>query len=190
MTREDRFRPRKRFGQHFLAPAWADKVVAAIAPASGDRFLEIGPGPGVLTTRLAARAAHVTAVEIDRDLAASLRGRVPPNVDIVVADVLKVDLSNYAADGPLRVAGNLPYNISTPILFQLLEKRGLSPFFAKKGDSHLFQVERLERRRRWMTSQTRRNPSRTATATAYQTGSPVNTFCFHAKWTAAQIAEA
>src|SRR6185436_14003078 len=138
MTREDRFRPRKRFGQHFLAPAWADKVVAAIAPASGDRFLEIGPGPGVLTTRLAARAAHVTAVEIDRDLAASLRGRVPPNVDIVVADVLKVDLSNYAADGPLRVAGNLPYNISTPILFQLLEKRWLSPFFAKKGDSHPF----------------------------------------------------
>ena len=69
-------RPRKRFGQHFLVPAWADKVVDAIAPQPGDRFLEIGPGPGVLTTRLAARAGHVTAIEIDRDLAAGLRATV------------------------------------------------------------------------------------------------------------------
>jgi 16S rRNA (adenine1518-N6/adenine1519-N6)-dimethyltransferase len=132
---------RKRFGQHFLAPAWADKVVAAIAPSAEDRFLEIGPGPGVLTTRLASRAAHVTAIEIDRDLAAGLRHSLPPNVDIVVGDVLEADLASYAAAGPIRVVGNLPYNISSPILFKLLaaEKRWLSPFFAKKGDSHLFR---------------------------------------------------
>jgi 16S rRNA (adenine1518-N6/adenine1519-N6)-dimethyltransferase len=149
-------RVRKRFGQHFLAPAWADKVVAAIAPASEDRFLEIGPGPGVLTTRLAARAAHVTAVEIDHDLAADLRSIVPPNVDVVVADVLDVDLSTYLTTAPLRVAGNLPYNISSPILFKLLAaakrgqppfsetlenaKRGLSPFPAlEKGGCPLFR---------------------------------------------------
>ena len=113
-------RPRKRFGQHFLAPAWADKVVNAIAPAADDRFIEIGPGPGILTTRLAARAAHVTAIEIDRDLAAELAARVPPNVEIVVRDVIDVDLSDLVASGPVRVAGNLPYNISSPILFKLL----------------------------------------------------------------------
>ena len=115
-----RWRARKRFGQHFLAPAWADKVVDAIAPAAGDRFIEIGPGPGILTTRLAARAAHVTAIEIDRDLAAALPSRVPANVEIVTRDVIDVDLSPFLAAGPVRVAGNLPYNISSPILFKLL----------------------------------------------------------------------
>ena len=74
---------RKRFGQHFLAPAWADKVVEAIAPRREDRFLEIGPGPGVLTGKLAARAGSVAAVEIDRDLAAALRPQLPGNVEIV-----------------------------------------------------------------------------------------------------------
>jgi len=123
-------RARKRFGQHFLAPAWADKVVAAIVPQPSDRFLEIGPGPGVLTTRLAARASRVTAIEIDRDLAAGLRSLLPPNVDVVTADILDVDLAPYLEDGPLRVAGNLPYNISSPILFKLLAqaKRGQPPF--------------------------------------------------------------
>jgi 16S rRNA (adenine1518-N6/adenine1519-N6)-dimethyltransferase len=125
-------RAKKRYGQHFLAPAWADKVIAAIAPQPSDRFLEIGPGPGVLTTRLAAKAARVTAIEIDRDLAASLRSLLPPNVDVVTADILEVDLAPYLADGPLRVAGNLPYNISSPILFKLLSlpKRGQPPFSA------------------------------------------------------------
>lgn len=126
-------RPRKRFGQHFLAPSWADKVVEAIDPRPDDRFLEIGPGPGILTTRLASRAAHVTAIEVDRDLAADLRSTVPSNVEIVTADVLKVDLSAYAAGAPVRIAGNLPYNISSPILFRILAltqsvKRGQSPF--------------------------------------------------------------
>jgi 16S rRNA (adenine1518-N6/adenine1519-N6)-dimethyltransferase len=146
-------RARKRFGQHFLAPAWADKVVDAIAPAADDRFLEIGPGPGVLTGRLASRAAHVTAIEVDRDLAADLRRAAPPNVDVVVADVPDVDLGAYAGDVPLRVAGNLPYNISSPILLKLLQ-RGQVPFSgmadsetrdlppvraAGKGDRSLFR---------------------------------------------------
>jgi 16S rRNA (adenine1518-N6/adenine1519-N6)-dimethyltransferase len=120
-------RPRKRFGQHFLAPAWADKVVAAIGPRRDDRFLEIGPGPGVLTSRLAARAAHVTAVEIDRDLATDLRASVPANVAIVEGDFLDFDLVPFLAGGPLRVAGNLPYNISSPILFRLLTTARQSP---------------------------------------------------------------
>jgi 16S rRNA (adenine1518-N6/adenine1519-N6)-dimethyltransferase len=113
-------RPRKRFGQHFLAPAWADKVVQAIAPSREDRFLEIGPGPGALTARLAARAGYVTAIEIDRNLAAELRPQLPRNAEIVVGDILDVDLAPFLAAGPLRVAGNLPYNISSPILFKLL----------------------------------------------------------------------
>ena len=112
-------RTRKRFGQHFIESAWADKVVAAIAPHPSDRFVEIGPGPGALTFRLAPRVAHLTAIEVDRDLAAGLRPQLPPNVDLVVADVLEVDLLAHA-DGPFRVAGNLPYNISTPILFHLI----------------------------------------------------------------------
>ncbi|MGH9408738.1 MAG: 16S rRNA (adenine(1518)-N(6)/adenine(1519)-N(6))-dimethyltransferase RsmA [Vicinamibacterales bacterium] len=110
---------RKRFGQHFLEPVWADKVVEAIAPAPGDRFLEIGPGAGVLTSRLAPRVASLVAVEIDRDLAADLARHAPPNADIVTADFLELDLSRFL-NGPLRVAGNLPYNISSPILFKLL----------------------------------------------------------------------
>jgi 16S rRNA (adenine1518-N6/adenine1519-N6)-dimethyltransferase len=114
-------RPRKRFGQHFLAPAWVEKLIAAIAPTDGDRFLEIGPGPGALTLRLAPRVAHLTAVEIDRELAAGLAPQLPPNVDLVVADFLALDLSALVEAGPIRVAGNLPYNISSPILFRLIE---------------------------------------------------------------------
>ena len=110
----------KRFGQHFLAPAWADKVVQAIKPARDERFLEIGPGPGALTLRLAPRVDRLTAVEIDRELAGELQARLPANVDLVIGDILDVDLAQYLAAGPLRVAGNLPYNISTPILFKLL----------------------------------------------------------------------
>ena len=112
-------RTRKRFGQHFLESAWADKVVAAIAPQPADRFVEIGPGPGALTFRLAPRVAHLTAIEVDRDIAEELRPKLPGNVDLVVADVLEVDLLAQA-EGPFRVAGNLPYNISTPILFRLI----------------------------------------------------------------------
>ena len=117
-------RARKRFGQHFLEPVWADKVVEALNPAPDDRFLEIGSGPGALTTRLAARVAHLTAVEIDRDLAADLGRTRPPNVEVIAGDILTVDLAPLLArDPPLRIAGNLPYNISTPILFRLVQAR-------------------------------------------------------------------
>ncbi len=112
-------RTRKRFGQHFLEGAWADKVVAAIAPQPTDRFVEIGPGPGALTLRLAPRVAHLTAIEVDRDIAAELRPKLPGNVDLVIADVLEVELVSQAK-APFRVAGNLPYNISTPIFFRLI----------------------------------------------------------------------
>src|SRR6187397_273527 len=112
-------RTRKRFGQHFLESAWADKVVAAIAPQPADRFVEIGPGPGALTFRLAPRVAHLTAIEVDRDIAEELRPKLPGNVDLVVCDVLEVDLLAQA-EAPFRIAGNLPYNISTPILFRLI----------------------------------------------------------------------
>jgi 16S rRNA (adenine1518-N6/adenine1519-N6)-dimethyltransferase len=111
---------RRRYGQHFLAPAWADKVVRAIAPSRDERFLEIGPGPGALTLRLAPRADHLTAIEIDRDLAADLQPRLPGNVTLIVGDVLEVDLAPFLETGPLRIAGNLPYNISSPIIFRLL----------------------------------------------------------------------
>src|SRR5262245_34517823 len=86
----ERVRVKKRFGQHFLAPVWADKVVNAIEPTSADTFIEIGPGPGILTERLAARAAHVVAFEIDRDLVATLRDSEIPRTTIVQGDFLDV----------------------------------------------------------------------------------------------------
>ncbi len=110
---------RKKYGQHFLEAAWADKLVDAIAPAAADRFLEIGPGPGALTLRLAPRVAELTAVEVDGSMIDSLRGVVPANVTLVHADFLAFDLAGFAST-PTRVAGNLPYNVSSPILFRLL----------------------------------------------------------------------
>jgi 16S rRNA (adenine1518-N6/adenine1519-N6)-dimethyltransferase len=113
---------RKRFGQHFLEAAWVVKVVDAIAPKPGDRFFEIGPGRGALTAPLTARAAHVTAFEIDRDLAAALRRTAPPNLEIVEGDFLESRAAFEAPAGrPIRVAGNLPYNVASPILFKLIE---------------------------------------------------------------------
>ena len=116
-------RTRKRFGQHFLEPVWADKVVAAIAPTPEDAFLEIGPGPGVLTLRLAPRVARLVAIEVDRDLIAELTPKLPPNASVIEGDVLDIDLDAALpqTDTPIRVAGNLPYNISSPILFRILE---------------------------------------------------------------------
>ena len=95
-------------------------MIAAIGARRTDHFLEIGPGPGALTSRLAARAGHVTAIEIDRDLAAGLRRTAPANVTVLDGDILDFDLTPLLSAGPLRVAGNLPYNISSPILFNLL----------------------------------------------------------------------
>jgi 16S rRNA (adenine1518-N6/adenine1519-N6)-dimethyltransferase len=116
-------RVRKRFGQHFLAPEWADKVIEAIAPGPEDRVLEIGPGPGALTLRLAPRVGHLTAVEVDRDLARDLAPQLPSNAEVVTADFLEFDVTPLLAAGPLRVVGNLPYNLSSPILFKLLHTR-------------------------------------------------------------------
>ena len=124
-------RRRKRFGQHFLEPVWADKVVDAIAPAPGDVFLEIGPGPGVLTLKLAPKVARLVAVEIDRDLAEHLAPKLPLNATLVAGDVLDLDLTAVLAkahvSGPVRVAGNLPYNISSPILIRLLQLQSERP---------------------------------------------------------------
>jgi 16S rRNA (adenine1518-N6/adenine1519-N6)-dimethyltransferase len=113
-------RARKRFGQHFLEPAWVARLVAAIDPQPDQTFLEIGPGHGALTEPLAGRAARVVAVEIDRDLAADLRARAIPRVEIVEADILALDLESLPLPPGARVAGNLPYNISSPILAQLM----------------------------------------------------------------------
>lgn len=116
-------RARRRFGQHFLEPAWIEKIVGAVAPDPGDAFLEIGPGRGAITLPLAARANRLLAVEIDRDLAAGLAGRVPSNVEVVTGDFLAADIEELLArvcPPPFRVFGNLPYNVSAPILFRLL----------------------------------------------------------------------
>ena len=112
---------KKRYGQHFLQGVWADKLVDAIQPAPGDRFLEIGPGPGALTLRLAPRVGHLTAIEVDPDMVAALRPQLPPNVTLVEQDFLETDLGALAGNGAVRIAGNLPYNVSSPILFKVLE---------------------------------------------------------------------
>lgn len=114
-------RPRKRFGQHFLTDRhYLRRIVEAIAPRSGDAMLEIGPGTGLLTAELAAVVRPLHVVEIDRDLAGELRRRFPSG-EVVVheGDVLELDLA--ALPAPLRVVGNLPYNVSTPILFRMEE---------------------------------------------------------------------
>jgi len=115
--------PRKRFGQHFLEPAWVDKVVRAIDPKPDETFIEIGPGRGALTRPLAARAKAVVAYEIDRDLAADLHAVSPSNVTVVEGDVLDslTDQSLIPNPQSLRVAGNLPYNVASPIMFKLAE---------------------------------------------------------------------
>ena len=120
-------RPRKRFGQHFLHdPAVIERIAAAIAPASSEALVEIGPGRGALTRRLlASDCGSLDAIEIDRDLAALLRGELgaDPRFCLRNADALRVDFGALARQRgrPLRVVGNLPYNISTPLLFHLLE---------------------------------------------------------------------
>jgi 16S rRNA (adenine1518-N6/adenine1519-N6)-dimethyltransferase len=112
---------RKRFGQHFLSDGGIiDAIVHEIAPQPGDAMVEIGPGLAALTQPLVERLGRLTVVELDRDLAKRLRDH--PQLDVIESDVLKVDFAELAArfPTPLRVVGNLPYNISTPILFHLL----------------------------------------------------------------------
>ena len=115
-------RPRKRFGQHFLVDEGViAAIVAAVAPKPGEAVVEIGPGLGALTRPLLERCGALTVIELDRDLAARLRRA--PGLEVIEADVLRVDFAALAAargGARLRIVGNLPYNISTPILFHLL----------------------------------------------------------------------
>jgi 16S rRNA (adenine1518-N6/adenine1519-N6)-dimethyltransferase len=115
----DKHVARRRFGQNFLVDAhYIDRIVDAVDPRPGDNLVEIGPGLAALTGRLVARAGRISAVEIDRDLAARLRADFPPEqLQLIEADALEY---NFAALGArLRVVGNLPYNISSPLLFHL-----------------------------------------------------------------------
>ncbi len=110
---------RKRFGQNFLADAhYVARIVDAIAPQPGDNLIEIGPGLAALTRPLIERTGHLHAIEIDRDLAARLTGRFSPaQLTLHVADALAFDFSTLGEQ--LRIVGNLPYNISSPLLFHL-----------------------------------------------------------------------
>jgi len=116
--------PKKRFGQHFLVdPGIIDAIVRAVAPRPGEVLVEIGPGRGAITMPLLERCGALRVIELDRDLAARLRRT--PGLEVIEADVLKVDFTALAAAAggmpKLRIVGNLPYNISTPILFHLLQ---------------------------------------------------------------------
>ena len=114
---------RKRFGQHFLTDgAIIESIVDAIDPKAGDPMVEIGPGLAALTQPLVERLGRLNVIELDRDLAVRLREH--PHLNVIESDVLRVDFTQLAADlkvPKLRVVGNLPYNISSPILFHLLE---------------------------------------------------------------------
>lgn len=111
--------PRKRFGQHFLHDRGVlSRIVAAVAPAAGDCIVEIGPGEGALTRALLERVARLEAIEIDRDLAAGLEKEFPPErLRVHRGDALTFDFSSFPRG--VRLVGNLPYNISTPLLFQV-----------------------------------------------------------------------
>ncbi len=133
---------RKRFGQHFLSdPAIIDAIVRAIDPRPGQAMVEIGPGLAALTQPLVERLGQLTVIELDRDLAARLRAH--PQLQVIESDVLKVDFAQVQSAQPatkLRVVGNLPYNISTPILFHLL------PFAGLVQDQHfMLQKEVIDR---------------------------------------------
>ena len=113
---------RKRFGQHFLTDRGIiEDIVHAIAPQAGQAMVEIGPGLGAMTQPLVERLGHLTVIELDRDLAVLLRKK--PELTVIESDVLRVDFRALAeaSTRKLRIVGNLPYNISTPILFHLLD---------------------------------------------------------------------
>src|SRR5438105_4290453 len=133
-------RPRKRFGQHFLHdPRVLARIVSAVAPSAGDFLVEIGPGEGALTAPLIERAGKLEAIELDRDLAAALAARFPPfKLTVHCADALEFDFARLPAG--LRLVGNLPYNISTPLLFHLARYAG------RVRDMHfMLQLEVVER---------------------------------------------
>jgi 16S rRNA (adenine1518-N6/adenine1519-N6)-dimethyltransferase len=117
-------KPRRRFGQHFLDASWSSRVLETAAFAATDQVIEIGPGRGALTVPLARMVAGLTAVELDRDLVPLLRGRLPEHVRIIQGDFLDVPAEALFEGGSpqlWRVIGNLPYNVSSPILFRLLD---------------------------------------------------------------------
>ncbi|MBT9499787.1 MAG: 16S rRNA (adenine(1518)-N(6)/adenine(1519)-N(6))-dimethyltransferase RsmA [Burkholderiaceae bacterium] len=132
---------RKRFGQHFLTDRIViEDIVQAIKPQAGDAMVEIGPGLGAMTMPLLAYVNPLTVIELDRDLAERLRQR--PGLNVIESDVLKVDFAALAAEHgkKLRVVGNLPYNISSPILFHLLD------FVDQVQDQHfMLQKEVVDR---------------------------------------------
>jgi 16S rRNA (adenine1518-N6/adenine1519-N6)-dimethyltransferase len=135
---------RKRFGQHFLHdPGVIARIVAAIDPKPGERLVEIGPGRGALSRPLLERCGRLEVIEIDRDLIPALRRHCHGAGELIVhvADALEVDLTALHGGGvPLRICGNLPYNISTPLLFHLLEARAVI------ADMHfMLQKEVVER---------------------------------------------
>jgi 16S rRNA (adenine1518-N6/adenine1519-N6)-dimethyltransferase len=130
-------RPRKRFGQHFLHdPHVLARIVEAVAPRPGELIVEIGPGEGALTAPLLERAGALQVIEIDRDLAAGLRER--PGLTVHEADALEFDFARFTAG--MRLVGNLPYNISTPLLFHLAR------YAERVRDLHfMLQLEVVER---------------------------------------------
>ncbi|MDQ8936172.1 16S rRNA (adenine(1518)-N(6)/adenine(1519)-N(6))-dimethyltransferase RsmA [Acinetobacter rudis] len=135
---------RKRFGQNFLHDQGViAKIVRSVSPRTGDNLIEIGPGLAALTSPLIGECEALTVLELDRDLAAGLPGRVPhpERLTIIETDALKFDFNTLVeADRPLRIVGNLPYNISTPLLFHLLE------FGGKVKDMHfMLQKEVVDR---------------------------------------------
>ena len=119
-------RPRKRFGQHFLHDtSVVARIVRAIGARPGERLVEIGPGLGALTGALLESCENLDVIELDRDLAAKLQAdyQGDPRVRVHTGDALKYDFRQLAAPGErLRVVGNLPYNVSTPLLFHLLDQ--------------------------------------------------------------------
>ena len=133
---------RKRFGQNFLvSPGIIHRIVDAIGPRAGDTVVEIGPGLGALTGPLLERIDHLHVVEIDRDLIARLKQRFPPGrLTIHEGDALEFDFGALKGDGPLKIVGNLPYNISSPLLFHLV------PFASLVYDMHfMLQKEVVDR---------------------------------------------
>jgi len=129
----------RRLGQHFLRPASVTRLLAAVDPRPDQSFLEIGPGAGALTIPLCARAAHVTAVEVDPVLAEALQRHAIPNLTVICADALDIHLAALAPPGT-RLVGNLPYFISSPLLRRFLDLRGQVP------DVHVMLQEEVARR--------------------------------------------
>lgn len=129
----------RRLGQHFLRPASVTRLLGIVDPKPDQSFLEIGPGAGALTIPLCARAAHVTAVEVDPVLAANLQRRTIPNLGVRNEDALQADLAALAPPGT-RLVGNLPYFISSPLLRRFLDLRG------RITDAHVMLQEEVARR--------------------------------------------